>query len=154
MARLPLLAILAATLAACSPQPCLTCTSVAGTYGETTQFSSVDCQDGRQLFWGQSGEPVQIGQTSNALTVDGPGFSGVLHGDLSADFGPRPSYAIPVDALGNPNPSGQGEPGKLYLDGWFQGSGQASGFNGTYAFIADVDGCEVDSKANWTRQLP
>ena len=127
----------AGLLAACSPSPCTACLAVEGSY------------------FGGGTASASVAQTGSALALAALGgfhLTGVLHQDGSASFGPVPATAEPVDSSGNPDPNGTPTPGKLYLEGWFTaGASGASAFDGTYLFIADPDGCEVDSHAQWRR---
>ena len=145
----------AGLLAACSPSPCTACLAVEGSYAELTQSASVDCGDQRRLYFGGGTASASVAQTGSALALAALGgfhLTGVLHQDGSASFGPVPATAEPVDSSGNPDPNGTPTPGKLYLEGWFTaGASGASAFDGTYLFIADPDGCEVDSHAQWRR---
>lgn len=148
------LAGLAAALAACSPAPCTTCVTVNGTYGELSQAAYVDCGARRSLSFGGGHAAATVSQTGSALGLDAldTHLAGVLHADGSASFGPVPAWAQPVDGAGNPDPSGAPTPGKLYLEGWFLATdGSVAAFDGTYLFIADPDGCELDARVQWRR---
>jgi hypothetical protein len=147
------LGAVAALLSGCSPEPCASCLLVNGTYNEIVTSTSVDCHDGLLLRFGGPPDQSTVTQGGSTLTLDGPqGMQGVLHSDMSASFGPIPATAEPIDAAGNPDPNGSPSPGKLYLEGWFvSDKGHATSFSGTYVFIADADGCEIDSLAQWTR---
>jgi len=139
----------------CTPEPCTSCISITGTYNETAESTAVNCDDGSFLEQDFPPDAVSLTQSDSSVTASNSVFAnlpGVLHSDLSVSFGPVPGIAEPVDGDGNPDPSGTPEPGKLYLEGWFSSvSGQGVLFKGTYMFIADLNGCEVDSPVQWQR---
>lgn len=148
------LAGLASSVAACSPAPCATCLAVDGVYSELSQTSNVECGGGQSLSFEGARTTVTLVQTASTLGLDAldTHLPGVLHADGSASFGPVPAWAIPQDGSGNTDPSRSKIPGKLYLEGWFTGTGAASaGFEGTYLFISDKDGCEIDARVRWWR---
>lgn len=135
-------------LVACGPQPCATCLGVGGQYSESIRMSSATCDDGSFLEFGGGSDSVIVSESGSTLTLEG--FSpmpGVLHSDNSASFSPVDSAAFPIDGAGNPDPSGIPEAGKWYLEGWFT----AGSFEGTYVFIEDANGCEIDSPTQWAR---
>lgn len=126
----------------CGSAPCTSCQNVAGIYQETTTAQGVDCGDGKLLEY--IGGPGFFQLTQHGSALSNLFLSGELHEDLSATFGPGPAVAI---SLG---PGATDEPGVVTLTGQFNGSGADFTFTGTYAFVADVDGCEVDANATWT----
>ena len=146
------LAALVIAFAGCggtSPVRCTDCLNVAGAYLETAASTQIDCGDQRVLYFNGGSGQSQVAQEGSALTLSSIGFSmaGVLHADGSASFGPIPAVAQPVGGTGEPTP------GKLYLEGFFKAgaASTAAGFAGTYVFIADPDGCELDAKASWRK---
>ena len=131
-----------------SPVPCATCLAVGGSYVETAASTQVDCGDARVLYFNGGRGLTQLTQDGSVLSFSSGGTTmpGVLHSDGSASFGPIPAVAQPVGGVGEPTP------GKLYLEGWFSGGaagGTSASFAGTYVFIADPDGCELDARASW-----
>jgi hypothetical protein len=149
------LATLAASLllSACnrgSPIPCTDCLAVKGTYRELAVNSQVDCGNARVLYFaGVSPRATAVvSQTGSQLSaaVLGTQLAGVLHADGSASLGPVSAVATSSDGT-NPD-----TPGKLRLEGWFTAtSSTVTGFDGTYLFIADEDGCELDAQVHWSR---
>jgi hypothetical protein len=146
-----LAALLAPLLAACnrgSPTPCTTCLTVQGRYQESTQVTQVQCGAGRILYFRGGTSTAVVSQTGSALSAIALGLqlTGVLHADGSASLGPTAAEATSSDGSSGPIP------GKLWLEGWFLAEAGAVGrFDGTYVFIADDDGCELDSQAKWAR---
>lgn len=139
--RLLLLACVACGSA--SPQPCTACLAVAGGYTETAQSNQVSC-DNLQLFFNGGSQPLTLTQSGSALTLTG-GFSGVLHEDGSAIFGPIPATAQSADGTSPPTP------GKLRLAGFFFEQSGALRFEGSYTFIADSSGCQLDARTVFRR---
>lgn len=144
-------ALLAPLLASCnrgSPAPCTSCLSVQGSYHEESQTTQVACGGGRVLYFKGGGRDAFVSQTGSNLSAEvlRTRLTGVLHADGSAAFGPIPALATSVDG------SSPDTPGKLWLEGWFTVPGGAvTGFEGTYLFIADDDGCELDSQVKWIK---
>jgi hypothetical protein len=139
-------------IACASPSPCSgdTCLSVAGVYQEANISRTVDCGDGNHMIFSQFHAPVSVAQNGSALHISGTNsMAGVLHDDGSASLGPVPATFLPVDGEGNPDPNGAPSPGQMYLAGIFDS--QAHGFEGTYLFVADDDGCEITSRVSWKR---
>ena len=139
-------ALAAAIGSACggtSPSPCTSCLTVSGTYRETAATTQIDCGDRRVLYFNGGTGQISVAQQGSALTLSSLGTTlpGVLHADGSASFGPVPAVAQPIGGVGEPTP------GKLYLEGFFKAG--ARSFAGTYVFIADPDGCELDSRSTW-----
>ena len=140
-------ALLALLLASCnrgSPAPCTACLAVQGSYHEDSQTTQVACGGARVLYFKGGSSEAVVSQTGSKLSAEvlGTRLTGVLHADGSASFGPIPALAKSVDG------SSPDTPGKLSLEGWFTVPGGAvTGFEGTYLFIADDDGCELDSQA-------
>jgi hypothetical protein len=128
-----------------SPAPCTACLEVAGVYAETALTTTVDCGDNFHLrFTGGSGQ-TRITQSGSRLDSTGLGLTGVLHDDGSAIFGPIPAVAQPLDSQSGPTP------GKLRLAGWFVDGAVPARFEGTYVFIADTNGCEIDAPTTLIR---
>ena len=147
----PLAALATPLLAACnrgSPAPCTACLAVQGVYQEVSQTTQVACGGARVLYFNGGTSGAIVSQTGSRLSAEvlGTRLTGELHADGSAAFGPIPGVANSVDGSSPPTP------GKLWLEGWFTvPAGTVTGFDGTYLFIADDDGCELDSQAKWTR---
>ena len=156
---LAICAAAAALLGSCraaSPAACTTCSVVAGHYSETAESATVDCGDNHFLGFSGTSDAASLAQTNSALSLRSSfgAMPGVLHDDGSATFGPIPAVAHAVDGTGTVDPSGKPTPGKLSLEGFFLPLGSAaaaSSFAGTYVFVADDDGCELDSRATWHR---
>jgi hypothetical protein len=131
--------------------------NVSGQWSEMVTRATADCGDNLFLLISpESDSPLLTQQSSGVLNLSGVGpapmpMPGILHSDGSATFGPIQMTFFPVDGDGNPDPNGVPEPGKMYLNGWFTGApGEpADSFEGTYSFIADYDGCQVDSPTQW-----
>jgi hypothetical protein len=131
-------ALLVCACGAGSPAPCTSCLQVAGLYSETAQNNLIDCGDGTQLrFTGGSGEN-SVSQQGSKLQFGSLGMTGVLHADGSAQLGPIPAEAQSVTG-------GPPTPGKLRLLGWFFDDGGGMQFEGSYTFVADTNGCELDA---------
>jgi hypothetical protein len=139
--NLALAFVLPGTLS-CGGAPCTKCENVAGIYQETRVAQSVDCGDDRILEY--NGGPGFFELTQHGSALSTIILSGQLHEDLSATFGPAPGVAIGIGS------AAMDEPGTVTLKGQFAGSGSQLTFTGTYAFVADIDGCEVDAAATWT----
>jgi len=117
---------------------------VQGTYAELALPNNVECGNSHSLSF--DGRDGSAGVTQHGSTLDLGGLAGVLHADGSATFGPVPQVAIYSDG------SGKTTPGREWLEGWFTpATGPVTGFDGTYLFIADDDGCEVASPTRWSR---
>ena len=150
LSKCALLGALAAALlgAGCnrgSPAPCTSCRFVQGRYTEIAQPNTAQCGGGRVLtFSGGAGNP-EVSQSGSRLSIAASQpVVGVLHEDGSASFGPIDTFATSSD--------GPNSPGKMYLEGWFgPATGTVTGFDGTYVFIANDDGCEVDGPVRWGR---
>jgi len=142
----------ASLLSACSPSPCANCRTVSGNYLETLVGANTGCGDQQYLIIASTQDQAYLTQTGSALQLSGyEGMSGTLHDDGSASFGPVPATFEPVDADGNPDPTGNPVGGRFFLDGWFtNGAADTSTFEGTYFFIADDDGCEIDARVTWS----
>ncbi|MBS2025794.1 MAG: hypothetical protein JST92_25620 [Deltaproteobacteria bacterium] len=140
-------------LAACgsnSPVPCSpgACATVAGDYTQSMIANHKDCGGGHSLDVSAETFHSHLVQTDAQLQLQTSSFvgnmNGTLHADGSAEFGPAP--AVAVDESGG----GGDEPGKLYLSGWFASDNlNLAPFEGTYVFIADDTGCEIDSRVTW-----
>ena len=129
-----------------SPTPCTSCRSVQGRYTERAQPNTAQCGGGRVLSFSGGGGDTEISQSGSRLSIAASQpFTGVLHEDGSATFGPIATFATSTD--GSPP-----APGKLYLEGWFgPATGTVTQFDGTYVFIANDEGCEVDGPVHWGR---
>jgi hypothetical protein len=129
-----------------SPQPCTSCAMVAGQYAISLAPGYVTCGIETLSFSGAS-STIGVAQNGSQLTVDffGAQLTGTLHADNSALFGPaRDQTSVKDGASGTP------ESGNHYMTGFFvAGTGGRLSFSGTYFFVQDDNGCEVDSKTTW-----
>jgi len=129
-----------------SPKPCTQCADLSGTYQASQVPGSVTCDNENLTQTGAAGA-IFLTQDGSKLTlgIGSTQFTGTLHTDNSALFGPARDTAIAGSDMG------VNQAGSVYIAGFFTqaSAGSRFDFDGTYFFIQDSNGCEVDSKMTW-----